>query len=221
MVFDTFKNGIDVVLHPAKGVKAEKTIGGALLVYYKFSVIPIILLAIVALGAGFALQGVSVETGLVSGALAGSLPLIAIAGVIIYVWGLLPLALLVYAIVLDWVGNALKAFSGKYPHTLTAVLYGSFGPLALLWFSVIPVIGSIVQLIAFVWSMYVLVVLIANQNKTSRVISLIVVVTAGVVTWLLIAVIAQYFAVGFIGSIVGPLLGAGNAVPHAGVLTSP
>lgn len=208
MVWDTFKDGIDAVLHPESVRVTKMSVGDVLALYYKFSVIPLILLAIVALGAGFLLQGVLAATGLLGGVIGGSVALLAVAGVVIYVWGLLPLGLLVFSVILHWIGKGLDVFKGDYSNTFTASVYGMFAPLAVLWLSVLPVVGGIVQLIAFVWSIYVLVVVLSSQHKTTRVNVLVALVATGVIIWLLTQLIAGWLALGALGLVLGPLLGA-------------
>lgn len=56
MVMDAFKNGIDAVLHPDSGTKAKMSVMEALMMYYKFSVIPLVLAVIVAIVAGCAVE---------------------------------------------------------------------------------------------------------------------------------------------------------------------
>ena len=216
MVFDAFKDGIDAVLHPDKVARESKTVGEALLWYYKFSVIPLVLLLIVALGAGFALNSVALRLGLTSGLLGGSLLAAAVAAVLVYVWGLLPLGLLIYAVVLDWVGNALKTFKNNYSDTLVAVIYGTFAPLSVLWLSVLPVIGGLIQLVALIWSLYVVVVILANKNKSTRVEALVTVVAGGILTWIIVAILAQFVLTGIFGLTLGPLVGAGATLARFG-----
>jgi hypothetical protein len=215
MVLDTFKDGIDAVLHPEKITKSAKTVGDGLALYYKFSVIPLVLLAIVALGAGFLLQGVLAATGLVNGLLAGNLVWLVVVAVILYVWGLIPVGLLVFGVILHWIARGLGVYKGGFEGTFTAVVYGMFLPLAVLWLTVIPVIGALIQLVAFVWSVYVLVVVLSNMHKSTRVNTFVVLVAAGVVVWLVAEIVASWIAVGLLGLVLGPLLGALVATFHS------
>ncbi len=221
MFFDTFMGGIDAVLHPDKVTKGAKTVGEALLLYYNFSVIPLILLAIVALGAGFFLGGVIAAMGLVHSVFTGSLALLAVAGVIVYVWGLVPLGLLVSALILHYVGRGLNLFKvGDYSSTFTAVVYSAMGPLSVLWLSVLPVVGGVVQLIAFVWSIYVLVAVLANVHKGTRVSTFVAVLGGALAAWLIVAVVAQLFAIGLFGTLVGPLIGVWSHFTSGGLMNS-
>ena len=215
MVLDTFKDGIDAVLHPEKITKSAKTVGDGLELYYKFSVIPLILLVIVALGAGFLIQGVLAATGLVGGLLAGNLIWLVVAAVILYVWGLIPVGLLVFSVILHWIAKGLNVYKGGFEGTFTAVVYGMFLPLAALWLTVIPVLGGLIQLMAFVWSIYVLVVVLSNMHKSTRINTFVVLVAAGVVVWLVANIVASWVAVGLLGLAVGPLLGALIATFHS------
>ncbi|MCL4365588.1 hypothetical protein M1590_04685 [Candidatus Marsarchaeota archaeon] len=208
MVWDTFKDGIDAVLHPEHIRVTKMSVGDSLAMYYKFSVIPLVLLAIVALGAGFLLQGVLAATGLLNGVIGGSVALLAVAGVVVYVWGIVPIGLLVFSVIVHWIGKGLDTFKGDYGATFNAAVYGMFGPLAVLWLSVLPVIGGLIQLIAFVWSIYVLVVVLGLEHKTTRIHTLVVLVAAGVVIWLVTQLVAGWVTLGFLGLVVGPLVGA-------------
>ncbi|MHB1829919.1 MAG: hypothetical protein ACYCO0_00840 [Candidatus Micrarchaeaceae archaeon] len=221
MFFDTFRDGIDAVLHPDKVTKGARTVGDALLLYYNFSVIPLILLAIVALGAGFFLGGVLAAMGLVHSIFTGSLALLAVAGVIVYVWGLVPLGLLVSALILHYVGRGLNLFRvGDYSSTFTAVVYSALGPLSVLWLSVLPVVGGVIQLVAFVWSVYVLVVVLANVHKGTRSSTFVAVIGGALVAWLIVAVVAQLFAIGLFGTLVGPLIGVWSHFTSGGLMNS-
>jgi hypothetical protein len=211
MVLDTFKDGIDAVLHPEKITKSAKTVGDGLALYYKFSVIPLVLLAIVAFGAGFVLQGVVAATGLVNGLLAGNLVWLAVVAVVLYVWGLIPIGLLIFSVILHWIGKGLGEWKGDFAATFTAAVYGMFLPLAILWLTVLPIIGGLIQLVAFVWSIYVLVVALANLHKTSRVGAFVVLVASAVVIWL----VALWVATGVFGAVVGPLVSAMVGTLHA------
>lgn len=215
MVLDTFKDGIDAVLHPEKITKSAKTVGDGLALYYKFSVIPLVLLAIVALGAGFVLSGVLAATGLVGGLLAGNLVWLAVVAVVLYVWGLVPIGLLVFSVILHWIGKGLDVYKGDYAGTFTAAVYGMFLPLSVLWLTVIPVIGGLIQLLAFIWSIYVLVVALGNLHKTSRVNTFVILVAAGVVVVLVTNLVTSWVAFSLLGAVVGPLLGALVATFHS------
>ncbi len=204
MVWDTFKDGIDAVLHPEHIRVAKASVGDSLALYYKFSVIPLVLLAIVALGAGFLLQGVLAATGLLNGVIGGSVALLAVAGVIVYVWGIIPIGLLVFSVIVHWIGKGLDTFKGDYGATFNAAVYGMFAPLAVLWLSVLPIVGGLVQLIAFIWSIYVLVVVLGLEHKTNRVHTLVVLVASAVVIWLITLLVANWA----LGLVIGPLVGA-------------
>lgn len=217
MVLDTFQNGIDAVLHPEKITKSAKTVGDGLAMYYKFSVIPLVLLAIVALGAGFLLQGVLAATGLVSGLLAGNIVWLAVVASVLYVWGLIPIGLLVFSVVLHWIGKGLDVYKNDFAATFTAAVYGMFLPLSVLWLTVIPVVGGLIQLVAFVWSIYVLVVALANLHKGTRVNAFVVLVASGVVVWLAANLVTTWIAFGLLGVVLGPLFGALVATFHSAV----
>lgn len=215
MILDTFRDGIDAVLHPEKITRSAKTVGDGLALYYKFSVIPLVLLAIVALGAGFVLSGVLAATGLASGLLAGNLVWVAVVAVVLYVLGLIPIGLLVFSVILHWIGKGLDVYKGDYARTFTASVYGMFLPLSVLWLTVIPVIGGLIQLVAFVWSIYVLVVALGNLHKTSRVNAFVILVAAAVVVVLITNFVTSWIALSLFGVVVGPLLGALVATFHS------
>ena len=219
MVLDTFKDGIDAVLHPEKIKKSAKTVGEALALYYQFSVIPLVLLAIVGVAAGFAFQGVLAASGLVSGIFASNLTLLIVAAVIMYVWGLIPIGLLVFSVIFHWVGKGLDVYKGGFAGTFTAAVYGMFLPLAVLWLAVIPVIGGLIQLVAFIWSIYVLVAVMANMHKSTRVNTFVILVATGVVVVLCANLVTSWIAFGTLGLVLGPIVGALVATWHAALPT--
>ena len=214
MVLDTFKDGIDAVLHPESIKKPAKTVGDALALYYQFSVIPLVLLVVVAAGAGFALQGVMAATGLVSG-LSGSWTWILAAAAVMYMWGLVPIGLLVFSVVFHWIGKGLNVYKGGFEATFTAAVYGMFLPLAVLWLTVLPVIGGLIQLVAFIWSLYVLVVVMSNVHKNTRVETFVNLVATGFVVMLVAKLVMGWIAIGLLGVVIGPIVGALVTTFHA------
>ncbi len=184
MIVDDLKKGIDAELHPGTGTKAKMSVGKAFGMYYRFSVIPLVLAIIVAL-----IVGATVGTalgGLGLGALGGgAAAVIAVVGVVVSLWIIMPISMLVVSAILHAIGRALGMFKGTYANTFTGVVYSEFPTVSVYWLSFIPIIGTIIAFLAGLYGIWVFLKAEANQNNTTLVNAFIV----GLITVVIIAVV--------------------------------
>ena len=189
MIVDDLKNGIEVVLNPDKCTKAKMSVGDALVMYYKFSVIPLVLSVILAAISGFIL-GTAVA-GSFGGIGGTGIAVILTVGVMADLLIGLPIFMLVISLILYAIGKLLSMFNGTYANTFTGVVYSEFPSVAVVWLSFIPVLGSIIAFLAMLYGIWVFVNAEANQNKTTKVNAFLVgLFTAIIVGIVMVVVIA-------------------------------
>ena len=182
MILDTLKTGIDAALHPAKGTKAKMTVLEALTFYYKFSLIPLILLIVISLIVIALLPQAAAQLQQLGSA--GNV--FVVVALIFYLWLAIPIGILIEALIYHIIGKVLGFFSGTYSNTFTAVVFSTLPVIGVVWLIFLPVIGSIVVFVASIWSIYVISVAFSNQHKTT--------VLKGFLVWLILFIIAIVLA---------------------------
>ncbi|MCL4365589.1 YIP1 family protein [Candidatus Marsarchaeota archaeon] len=207
MIVDDLKNGIDVVLHPDKRTKAKMSVVEALGMYYKFSVIPLIL-AIILAWIVSSVAGSSLS-GLLGGLASGGISVLAVILVVVSLWVTTPITMLIIAAVLHAVGKVLKMFKGTYENTFTGVVFAEFPTVSVYWLSFIPVIGAVISLLASIWGIWVFLNAEANQHSTTKVNAFIV----GLVTVIIIAIVVFVIA----GVALFSILGVGSSLRTTGI----
>ncbi len=176
MIFvDDFKSAINLILHPSKGTAKTMNIGQSLAFFYKVSVIPAIIFILLGI---FATSYVSSFLGMLPapfssiGAGAG-IAILVILG-LIFIWVVVPISLFVDAAILHLFGKfLLRQFKGDYSNTFAGYVYGEMPVISLFWLVFIlaiasPLLGILVFFLLALWSLVVGIIAIANQNKTSR-----------------------------------------------------
>ncbi|MCL5430320.1 MAG: hypothetical protein M1504_02475 [Candidatus Marsarchaeota archaeon] len=171
MIVDDFVNGFKGIFNPNKTTQKKMDIGQALGMYYKFSVIPVILFivigAIVALAAGALLSSIP---GLSSfGAAGGALAIVGvIVGAILEFWIFIPIGIFISAALYHVVGAALGWFKQGYSATLTSTVYYMMTVVAVAWLLPVPILGALLVGIFSIWGIYVFITALANQHKTTK-----------------------------------------------------
>jgi len=178
MVLGVLKEGIDAALHPSKGTKQKMTVLDALAFYYKFSLIPLILLVVVSLIVVNILPQAATQLSQLgpSGGI-----FIAVA-LVFYLWLAIPIGLLVESLLYHIIGKVLGFFKGTYSDTFTAVVFSALPVIGLVWLIFIPLLGSVIVFVASIWSIYVISVAFSNQHKTT--------VLNGFLVWLVLFIVA-------------------------------
>lgn len=192
-LLDDFKKGIDVSLHPDTGTKAKMTSSDALMMYYKFSVIPVIISVLIVL-----ILGSLIFHALQYTLFSWVTTIILVIFVAVYFWIMIPIGMLVIAVIYHVIGKILGFFKGSYSNTLTAVVYSNLLPAGVIWILIIPILGWLLMALIGLWSIYVLCMAFANQHKTTALKGFIVYVVPVILTVLLIAflVVTSLFSVG-------------------------
>ncbi len=199
MIFvDETKKAIDIILLKDKNPKAM-SVGEALVFYYKASLIPLILAAIVGTIFGTVLGGKLVTfaslfshsailSGLL-GLLTTGLAVLVIISVIILFWIIIPIGFLIDAIIYHIFGKLLRQFKQGYNATLSATVYASMVSVVLFFLFGIPILGALIGIIASVWGMVSTIVWLARFQKISWVMSLVVILVTWIVLFILIFLI--------------------------------
>lgn len=216
MVWDTLKKGLDAFMHPVKGTAKKMKLGDALGMYYRFSVIPLIIFIVL----GFLVTAL-VASGLSSfgnTGLAGIATTALVVGAIVLFWIVLPIGMLIESIILHLVGKVMNDFKGDFENTFTAVVFSIFGTVAVLWMVFIPVIGGAIVAAFGLASVYVAVVALGNQHKTSNTLAPWIIATIIV---LLIAGLLFSWILAWVYTVIGHLIGTSATLPlGSGVLPS-
>ena len=164
MLFDDFKNGLDIVFHPDREANINLGVKGALVTYYKFAIVPIVITVVAALVVSILLPGLfaSVPSSQLvggSGVLTAFSTITANSLIIIIL--LMPVALLVVAGLLHVVGKVLRMFEGRFARTFTAVVYAEFASLLVLvcesvrsFWQHAGSLGGIIYLMALIYGVY-------------------------------------------------------------------
>jgi len=188
IIIDELKEGFNIMLHPKSATQKERKIGEALAFYYKMSIIPLILYIILALAVPSASA-----TGLFTGFLSG---LLVIGGILVLLVAI-PISLFVNAFLYHIFGKLFKVFSNPYSNTFTATVYGLVPTILFYWLTPIP-LGSLVLIIFGIWAFIVMILALANQQKTSVLKAFAVIITPTVIILLIVA--GALFSLGIFSS---------------------
>ena len=218
-ILDYYKS----IFSPDKYSSKNFSIGSAMTLYYKLSVIPILLSFLVGLLAAYVVPSaahLNVPLFGILSILAG--PKIAvIISTIITLWVIVPLCIFVNAFIYQMFGKYfLKAFRFKYEKTFTGTMFGVFPLLFLYWLLFVPKLSIIVLPIIAVWEFIVLVIAISSQQKISRLQSFGVLVASELVLLMFVFLI---FAIGFASFLpisqgihgISPVFPGGSATPYS------
>ncbi len=186
MIFvDQMKEGFSIMLHPTKANYENRSIGGALGFYYKFSLIPLVLYII------FSLFGAN--------------PIIFALIGIFSIWIAAPIGFFITALLYHAFGKLFKAFKNPYQNTFSAMIYGVIPSIMFIWLQPIPVIGMI-TIIFDIWAFIVMIFALARLQNVGALTAFGVIVVTGIVLFVIAFVIvftalAGLFALGtFSGS---------------------
>lgn len=193
MVLEAFKKGVGIVIHPNRETHVNLGFKEALLTYYKFAAVPMVftLLASLVVMATLpdALASVP-STALIEGSL--SLTLFVYRQFLfslILTPLIIPIGLLFIAALLHTIGKVLHLFEGTFARTFTAVVYAEFSSL-LFWFAfAFGTFGSVIYFLSLIYGVYVLVIGLSKQHKTSGTNAFIV----GLIAFVFLAIVASVF----------------------------
>ena len=193
---DETKKIIDIML--LKGKAQQMSVGEALVFWYKASLIPVMVAAMVtgiliAVGSTVVLGGwLGILFGVeVFGSL-GAAALV-IVGIFISVWIFTPGLILISAAILHFFGKILlKQFKNGYAATLTASVYVSLISMLFLFIGEVPVVVWIIGIgiIGMIWSFIALVVWLARFQNTTWMMSLDTIMGEVIVITIIVFVVA-------------------------------
>lgn len=148
----------------------------AIAFYYKYSLLPLILLIIMS----YVLTGsiLSVIPGFSgsSGVVIASL---------ILVWIAVPLLMLIQTALIYVVGIIFKFFKNDLPKTFAAVTYGTIPLVLLLWLTSIPIYGKFILVAIEIWSFIILVIALSEQHEIGILKALVSAIIANIIISLL------------------------------------
>lgn len=185
MIFiDELRSGVSIILHPGKKSGRKMGVGDALRFYYKFSLMPAVLLIIAAVifpHGFFAMFGNAMSLTY----LASLGPLGAVVLAAVVAWVIEPIGMALGAAIFHLFGKILlRSFKNKFDATFTATMYATLPVILLYWLSPMPIVGAIALLISALWELLTLVLALSRQQGVS------VLKSAGVILLSIIAVVA-------------------------------
>ena len=190
IIVDELKEGFNIMLHPKSATQKERKIGEALAFYYKISIIPLILYIILALVV------TSTSAAGLSTLSAGLSGMLAIFGIITLLI-IIPISLFVSAFLYQIFGRLFNVFSNPYSNTITAIVYGIVPTILFYWLSAVP-LGSLVLIIFAIWAFIVMILALANQQKTSALKAFAVIIVTSIIIGIIIGIIAFIIGLGAI-----------------------
>ena len=207
IIIDELKEGFNMMLHPDSATQKERKIGGALAFYYKISIIPLILYIIFALVMPKAPTTLGVFSGLISG--------VGIISGIIDILIFIPIAFFISALIIHIFGKLFRVFSNPYSNTFTANVYGEVP--AILFYWLLPIMSLLLVIFA-IWSFIVLIIAVANQQKTSKLKAFGVIFAPAIIA---LAIALLFFAGIFaVGTHVSPTAFSATCIPNPGFYCS-
>ena len=198
VIVDAVRKSIGIMLNPGKESKKKMSVAESLTLYYKMAIVPIILSIIFGFAASMVL-GTHYKSLVTNDAAFGAIRGFSAAILIsLFVFAILiePICLLVSAFIVQLVGGPLlQTFKGTFENTYAAFIYAAM-PLILFIFlaATLNPLAIFVYLILSVWSVVVLIIALANQQKISRLASLCILILSSIVSMILYMVIIFGFA---------------------------
>ena len=179
IIVDELKEGINIMLHPKSATQKERKIGEALALYYKMSIIPLILYIILSLVILIYVAGLSPTAMFFFG-------MSAMSGILIFLV-IMPISIFVTAFIYQIFGRFFKVFKNPYSNTFTATVYGALPTILFYWLRPLP-LGSSVLIIFEVWTFIIMVFALAKQQKTSIIkafaVTIITLITVGIIEFI-------------------------------------
>ncbi len=212
------------IFSPGKYLSKNFDIGNALSLYYRLSIIPILLSFLVGLLVAYTDPSAThVFTPLFSSlSIFVGASIAVIASTLITLWVIVPICIFINAFIYHMFGKYfLKTFKFKYGKTFTGTMFGVFPLLFLYWLLFVPKLSVIVLPVVGVWEFIVLVIAMSSQQKISRLQSFGVLVASDLIILMLVF---TAFAIGFASLLPATFSGAHgitSGVPIGSVTTYP
>lgn len=211
-IFADLKKGFEVMLRPTENTKANMEIGAAYSWYYRATLIPLIVLIIVALILASAFAASPIFS-IIGSSFAGLGIVAAIVVPILFVWVLIPISIFINAGLYHIIGQWTGTFKGDFNKTLTAVMFSQMPTTIFLFSLIIPATAAFFVLF-IVWDLIVLLLALANQQKMKWNIALGVVIVTVVIVSAVVGLIVTVFAItvqtALVNAILPHILGSGG-----------
>lgn len=180
MIIDDYRKAFDIMIHPGAATKQSMTMSQAVFFYWKATLIPVVLYALLIDLIGGQLSSATQAQSLASyGITSVIVATLAVVGNFI----IAPIIIAIIAGLIYFIGKLLFGFQGSVGDTFTGLIYSAVVAVSLVF---IPIVSTIVGL----WSFVVALLAVANQNKTGW---LQVLLSAIIGCVLLVIVIAAIF----------------------------
>ncbi len=186
----------NLVWDPEKYAKRHLDFSETVKLYYILAILPFI--AYVVLGSLSVALGYSTHHYAAGSILTPLSSVFASFSYLSIIWGgillffvALPLGIAIDAFIYQLIAKIfLGVWKGSYDATFTALIYGVFPLLLMLWLSVIPIFNSLFIIIAPIWSIIVIVIALSVQQKITRLNALIIMAVKSLILILVFALIS-------------------------------
>lgn len=178
MIFiSDLERNVEILLHPEAETKTRMDVVDAFVMYYKATLIPLILVILVemllsgyvAVTLGTLLAKIPFIGAIVGGILGLLASVLLVGATVMLVWIFIPVSLLIYALVYHVFGTYLfKLYKKDFSATATAVVYSAAPLILFFWVILIPVAGPLIYLIASGWSVIILLFSMANMQGITK-----------------------------------------------------
>ncbi len=159
IIVDDLNRAFNVILFRVKTEAFRiMSIKESLAFYYKYSLLPLVLLIIMSYTLNRTLLSIFPGFSSTGGVVAASLVL---------VWIGVPVFMLIQSAFLYVIGMMLKFYKNDFPRTFASVVYGSVPLVLLLWLTSIPVYGKFLLLAIEIWSFVILFIALSEQHGIS------------------------------------------------------
>ncbi len=198
---DYLRFWIDVLMHPGKATKHVMSISEALKLYYRLSIVPMVLgLVVVCVVGGFNPFGASsrgtfraMYPSLLFGVRSVNSTLAGIAYLMLLFLALIPIDILINSAAYHLIiGKLFRIYNKKYNSVVTAVLYGTLPSLLVYWLYPAGFFGVIVVAVFGLWGLIVEIISLSSQLGMSRL------KTLGTFVLYIVIVAAIAFVFGFV-----------------------
>ncbi len=190
IAIDQMKQTIDLMLHPASATQKKMSIGQALGFYYQLAIIPLVISLILGAVVGAAAAALfSHFLGSMAAIGTGAALLFVEAYVLLVFLILIPVGIFISAAILHLFGKFLfRQFKATYTETFTSLVYGEAPAVLFFWLALIPIIDFI-YIVIYIWGFVVSIFALSNQQRTSKLSVIGVLVGTVVVVFILAFVI--------------------------------
>lgn len=213
VIVEEINKASNIMQNPGRATTKVMKWGDAFAYYYKLTIVPLILYIIIAsvfvtlfgnaFGQGFnyaltritsivsptSVQLIPTNSQLATSIVSAFGIYSAIAYPLIFLWILLPIAMIIFAVFYQGVGAFFGTATKNFNATVSAIVYGISPMVLFYWLLAIALVGPAIYAILIVWALIVLIAALANLHKTTRLRAFVSLVLAGLFLFVAISIV--------------------------------